>query len=312
MPDTLEVFGVEYTNVAGFKAKDDNGQTKIYVRPQGSLSITSNNTYDVTGYASAIVNVSGGGPTLQTKTKSYTPTETAQSETITADTGYDGLSSVEVSVGAISSTYVGSDIDRRNSTDVTGSGREITVPSGYYATSVSHMVTAGTATTPARTITANPSISVDSSTGLITATASASSSITPSVVAGYISSGTAGTVTVSGSNTSQLTTKAAATITPGTTNQTIASGTYLTGTQTIAGDSNLTAANIKTGVQIFNVTGTYTSDANAAAADIVSGQTAYVNGSKITGSLVVQHYYTGSSTPSSSLGNNGDIYLKVT
>ena len=80
----------------------------------------------------------------------------------------------------------------------------------------------------------------------------------------------------------------------------------------IAGDADLTAANIKTGTQIFNVTGTYTSDATAAASDIVNGQTAYVNGSKLTGSLTINKYYTGSSDPSSSLGNNGDIYFKTT
>ena len=114
---------------------------------------------------------------------------------------------------------------------------------------------AGSATTPATTITANPTISV-SSGGLITATASASQSITPTVVAGYVSAGTAGTVTVSGSNTQQMTTKGATTYTPTTTNQTIASGTYLTGTQTISGDANLVAENIKKDVVIFGVTGT--------------------------------------------------------
>ena len=40
---------------------------------------------------------------LQSKTKSYTPSETAQSETVSADTGYDGLDDVTVNVGAISS-----------------------------------------------------------------------------------------------------------------------------------------------------------------------------------------------------------------
>lgn len=93
-------------------------------------------------------------------------------------------------------------------------------------------VAAGSATTPATTVTANPSISV-SSGGLITATASATKSVTPTVSAGFVSSGTAGTITVSGSNTSQLSTQAAQTIYPSTTDQTITSGKYLTGAQTI-------------------------------------------------------------------------------
>lgn len=57
---------------------------------------------------------------------------------------------------------------------------------------------------------------------------------------------------------SSVTKKSAATYTPGTSDQSIASGQYLNGTQTIKGDSNLTAANIKSGVSIFGVTGTYT------------------------------------------------------
>lgn len=57
---------------------------------------------------------------------------------------------------------------------------------------------------------------------------------------------------------SGVTKKSAATYTPGTSDQNIASGQYLNGTQTIKGDSNLTAANIKSGVSIFGVTGTYT------------------------------------------------------
>lgn len=57
---------------------------------------------------------------------------------------------------------------------------------------------------------------------------------------------------------------------------------------TVAGDTNLVAENIKQDVTIFGVTGSYaglnTSDANATAADIRTGKTAYVNGQKLTGS----------------------------
>ena len=55
-----------------------------------------------------------------------------------------------------------------------------------------------------------------------------------------------------------VTKKAAATYTPGTSNQTIAGGQYLSGAQTIKGDSNLLPGNIKSGTKIFGITGTYT------------------------------------------------------
>jgi len=49
--------------------------------------------------------------------------------------------------------------------------------------------------------------------------------------------------------------KAAQTYTPGTSDQTIAAGQYLAGAQTVKGSTNLVASNIRSGVQIFNVTG---------------------------------------------------------
>lgn len=55
--------------------------------------------------------------------------------------------------------------------------------------------------------------------------------------------------------TGEIQSQAAQTITPGTTDKTIASGKYLSGTQTIKGDSNLKAENIKKGVSIFGVSG---------------------------------------------------------
>lgn len=175
-------------------------------------------------------------------------------KTVTAGSMLDGVTALKND-----GTDITGSIASKTSSDLTASGATVTAPAGYYASSASKSVSSGSASTPATTITANPSISV-SSGGLITASVSASQSVTPTVSAGYVSSGTAGTVSVSGSNTSQLTTQAAQTITPTTTNQTIASGKYLTGTQTILGDQNLLPENIKKDVVIFGITGTYEGD----------------------------------------------------
>lgn len=82
---------------------------------------------------------------------------------------------------------------------------------------------------------------------------------------------------------SKVTKKSAKTYTPGTSDQTIGSGQYLSGAQTIKGDSNLVGSNILSGKTIFGV----------------------------PGSVVIQRYYTGSSEPSSSTGSNGDLYLQT-
>lgn len=51
-------------------------------------------------------------------------------------------------------------------------------------------------------------------------------------------------------------------------------------------EPNLTDTNIPVGVSIFGISGSYTSDADATAADIRAGKTAYVNGVKITGTAM--------------------------
>ena len=184
--------------------------------------------------------------------KTVTPTESQQ--TAVASGRY---TTGAVTVGAISSTYVGSGIAQRTSSNLSASGATVTAPAGYYASSASKSVASGSATAPASI----SGTSATLSTGTNTLTLSKTVSVTPSVSAGYVSSGTAGNSSVS--LTASVTTKAAATITPGTTNQTIASGTYLTGTQTISGDANLIAGNIKKDVVIFGTTGTYEGDAPA-------------------------------------------------
>lgn len=148
--------------------------------------------------------------------------------------------------------------------------------------------------------------------------------------------------------TGTIPSQTAKTITPTTTSQTaIAAGTYASGNVTVDGDADLVASNIKSGVSIFGVDGSYTSDATATAADIAEGKTAYVdgekitgthicpegeggidtsdatatsadiatgkiayvNGEKVTGSMVVQSYYVSNVAPSSTLGNDGDLCL---
>lgn len=129
-----------------------------------------------------------------------------------------------------------------------------------------------TASVASGTVTAPSTISGSSatvSTGTNTLTLSKTVSVTPSVTtAGFVSSGTAGNANVS--LTASVTTQAAQTIYPSTSDQSIASGRYLTGAQTIKAvtTSNLTAANIKKGVtvtvgdsadadRVASVTGTY-------------------------------------------------------
>ena len=89
---------------------------------------------------------------------------------------------------------------QRKDTDVTVDGATVTIPFGYYGSDVQKSVASGSATTPDTTITANPSLTTTYTTGSgYKMTVSKTQSVTPSVSAGYVSSGTAGTITVSGS-----------------------------------------------------------------------------------------------------------------
>ena len=110
-----------------------------------------------------------------------TPTESSQ--TIG---GANYMMEGAVTVNAISSTYVGSGITQRSSSDLTASGATVTVPSGYYSTQASKAVASGTAGTPTATkgTVSNHSVSVTPSvtntSGYITGSTKTGTAVTVS------------------------------------------------------------------------------------------------------------------------------------
>lgn len=245
----------------------------------------SSDTYTPSEMATAIANINtGGGGSVSLQAKTATPTESAQ--IIKADSGYDGLSSV--AVGAISSTYVGSEVARKSSSDLTVSGATVTVPVGYYANQATKSVASGSAT-PASSISGT---AATVSTGTNTLTLTKTVSNTPQVSVGYVSAGTAGNSSVS--LTANVTTKAAVTYYPSTTDQTISASQYLTGVQTIKAVtvSGLSASNIASGVTV-NI-------GDSADADRIMS---------VTGTLTFSNITVSSSDPSG--GSNGDVWVKT-
>lgn len=134
-------------------------------------------------------------------------------------------------------------IATQTASNLTASGSVVTVPAGYYSAQATKSVASATQATP--------TVTINSSTGLVTATATQT--------AGYVAAGTK-------SATSQLAFKAATTITPGTTNQTaVSANTYVGGAITVKGDANLVASNIVSGKSIFGVVGTATAGGGSGA-----------------------------------------------
>lgn len=209
--------------------------------------------------------VSGGSSGVKLQSKTVTPSENTQ--TVNPDSSYDALSSVTVE--AISNTYIGSSVTKKSAATYTPGTSDQSIASGQYLNGTQMIkgdsnLTAANIKSGVKIFNVTGSYAGSSSGGntpnLQTKTVTPSESTqTVSPDSGYDG---LSKVTVNAISStyigSDVTKKSAATYIPKTTNQSIASGQYLSGTQTIKGDANLVAGNIKSGVSIFGVTGTYT------------------------------------------------------
>lgn len=208
--------------------------------------------------------VTGGASGVKLQSKTVTPSENTQ--TVNPDSSYDALSSVTVE--AISNTYIGSSVTKKSAATYTPGTSDQSIASGQYLNGTQTIkgdsnLTAANIKSGVKIFNVTGSYAGSSSGGntpnLQTKTVTPSESTqTVSPDSGYDG---LSKVTVNAISStyigSDVTKKSAATYIPKTTNQSIASGQYLSGTQTIKGDANLVAGNIKSGVSIFGVTGTY-------------------------------------------------------
>ena len=205
--------------------------------------------------------VSGGSSGVKLQRKTVTPSENTQ--TVNPDSSYDALSSVTVE--AISNTYIGSSVTKKSAATYTPGTSNQSIASGQYlsgaqtikgdsnliASNIKKGVTIFNVTGSYNEATGGPTLqskTVSPSESTQTVSPDNGYDGLSKVTVNAISSTYIG---------SDVTKKSAATYIPKTTDQSIASGQYLSGTQTIKGDANLVAGNIKSGVNIFGVTGTY-------------------------------------------------------
>ena len=302
MSDTLEIFGTEYTGVNGIIAKDDNGNDLTYVRPQAVTTVsayvdnsvaTVNITDNEDGTASAYLYYSGSDDVWADKSGLVTIDSNNFIQNSTTYVNVSGTGQLTTTTlptttsGSASSGYTSKATVSRSTSD-----QYINIAKGYNTANAYYKINAvpnGSAT-PASSISGT---SASVSTGTNTLTLSKTVSNTPQVSEGYISSGTAGNSSVS--LTASVTTKGATTYNTSSSDQTIASGTYLTGTQTIKAVtvSGLSANTILSGTTVK------IGDANDD--DRIAS---------VSGSVTFSTIYTGTSAPSASLGVNGDIYIQ--
>ena len=165
----------------------------------------SNAYYEISAVANGSVtapsSISATGATVTAGTNTLTLSKTVSNTPNVTTAGY-----ISSGTAGNSSVSLTASVNTRSSSDLTASGATVTAPAGYYAEAATKSIASGSATTPQTTIEPSMNISIDAD-GLITALTQKVVSVTPTVSAGYISSGTAGNIIVDGSKTKQLTTQ---------------------------------------------------------------------------------------------------------
>lgn len=260
MAQNITLLGASYSDVPAVTLPKTGGGTARFTDVTDSTAVASDVLSGKYFYKSDGSKIEGSIPSKAATT--YTPgtvTQTLESgvylsgaQTISGDS--DLISSnIKSGVNIFGVNGSSTVVDVSNTTATAANVR-----SGYYfytsaGTRTQGSLANGSATAPATISGSAATATVSGSPAKLVL--SKTISVTPIVTAGYIASGTAGNSTVT--LTSNINPKGSQTYTPTTSDQTISSGVYLTGNQTIKGDANLVASNIKKDVTIFGVTGTY-------------------------------------------------------
>ena len=137
----------------------------------------------------------GGGGNYQEKSVSFTPTESQQTEQVKPDSGYDALSKVNVTVGAISPTYVGSEVPTQAAQTIHPSTTDQTITSGKYLTGAQTIKAVTTTNLTAANIVSGVTVEIGDSddsdcVASVTGTASGGGEVAPNDVNFYDYDGT--------------------------------------------------------------------------------------------------------------------------
>ncbi len=196
----------------------------------------------------------GGSVTLQTKTETYTPTTSQQTDTITPDTGYDGLDEVDITINAVptGSVTAPSSISGSSATVSTSGTNTLTLTKSVSVTpnvTTAGYISSGTA--------GNSSVSLSASVNIRSSSSLSASGDTVTVPAGYyasqatkaVSAGTAGTPTATKGTVSNH----SVSVTPSVTNT---SG-YITGSTKTGTAVTVSASELVSGSETKTENGTY-------------------------------------------------------